>query len=145
MVAASILVYRKNKAEGVKELLKRAFDYKRIKAKVWYAPIVLLVPGVMVLTYGLMRLTGAPLPIPQFPVLAAPVMFLAFFIAALGEELGWSGYVIDPMQDRGTRSEPAFSWGWYGPRGISSRSCRGADRWHGSVGGVSSRWRHGFL
>ena len=23
-----------------------------------------------------------------------------FFIAALGEELGWSGYVIDPMQDR---------------------------------------------
>ena len=27
-------------------------------------------------------------------------MFLAFFVAALGEELGWSGYVIDPMQDR---------------------------------------------
>jgi CAAX protease family protein len=100
LAAASILVYRKNKTEGVKELLKRAFDYKRIKAKVWYAPIVLLMPGVMVLTYGLMRLTGAPLPIPQFPVLAAPVMFLAFFVAALGEELGWSGYVIDPMQDR---------------------------------------------
>jgi len=100
MVAASILVYGKNKTEGVKELLKRAFDYKRIKAKVRYAPIALLMPGVMVLTYGLMRLTGAPLPIPQFPVLAAPVMFLAFFIAALGEELGWSGYVIDPMQDR---------------------------------------------
>jgi hypothetical protein len=27
-------------------------------------------------------------------------MSLALFIAALGEELGWSGYVIDPMQDR---------------------------------------------
>ena len=27
-------------------------------------------------------------------------MFLAFFITALGEELGWSGYVTDPMQDR---------------------------------------------
>ncbi len=27
-------------------------------------------------------------------------MFLAFFIGALGEELGWSGYVIDPMQIR---------------------------------------------
>ncbi len=47
-----------------------------------------------------MRLMGLPLPTPQFPVLAAPVMFLAFFVAALGEELGWSGYAIDPMQDR---------------------------------------------
>ena len=25
-------------------------------------------------------------------------LFLAFFIAALGEELGWSGYITDPMQ-----------------------------------------------
>ena len=27
-------------------------------------------------------------------------MLLVFFVAALGEELGWSGYVIEPMQDR---------------------------------------------
>jgi membrane protease YdiL (CAAX protease family) len=47
-----------------------------------------------------MRVMGLPFPILQFPVLVAPVMFLAFFIAALGEELGWSGYVIDPMQER---------------------------------------------
>ncbi len=25
---------------------------------------------------------------------------MTFFIAALAEELGWMGYVIDPMQDR---------------------------------------------
>ncbi len=100
VTAALILVYRENKTAGVTELLKRSFDYKRIRAKVWYAPIVLLMPGVMVLSYGLMRLMGVTLPTPQFPVLAALAMFLAFFIAALGEELGWSGYVIDPMQDR---------------------------------------------
>jgi membrane protease YdiL (CAAX protease family) len=100
LMAASILVYRENKAKGVKELLKRSFDYNRIRTKVWYAPIVLLMPGVMVLTYGLMRLRRVPLPTPQFPVLAAPAIFLAFFITALGEELGWSGYVIDLMQDR---------------------------------------------
>ena len=63
-------------------------------------PVILLMPGVMVLSYGLMRLMGVPLPTPQFTVLAALALFLAFFIAALGEELGWSGYVIDPMQDR---------------------------------------------
>jgi uncharacterized protein len=100
LMAASILVYREHKTAGVTALLTRAFDYQRISAKVWYAPIVLLMPGVMVLSYGLMRLLGLPLPTLQFPVLAAPVMFLAFLIAALGEELGWSGYIIDPMQER---------------------------------------------
>ncbi len=98
-IAASILVYRENEAAGVIELLKRSFDYKRIRAKVWYAPIVLLMPGEVVLMYGLMHLIGLPLPTPQFPALVAPAMLLAFFFAALGEELGWSGFVIDPMQD----------------------------------------------
>jgi uncharacterized protein len=100
VTAALIFVYGENKTAGVTELLKRSFDYERIGAKVWYAPIVLLMPGVMVLSYGLMWLMGVSLPSPQFPVPAALAMFLAFFIAALGEELGWSGYVVDPMQDR---------------------------------------------
>lgn len=100
LIAALVLVYSENKIAGVTELLKRSFDYKRIREKVWYAPIVLLMPGVMVLEYGLLRLMGSPVPTPQFPVLAPLVMFLAFFFAALGEELGWMGYVIDPMQDR---------------------------------------------
>ena len=99
-IAASILVYRENKIEGVIELLKRAFDYPRIKEKVWYAPTILLMPGVTVLAYAVMRLKGWPLPAPQFSVLAALMMFVTFFVCALGEELGWSGYVIDPLQDR---------------------------------------------
>jgi membrane protease YdiL (CAAX protease family) len=100
LIAASILVYREDKTTGVTELLKRSFDYRRIRAKVWYVPTVLLMPGIAVLAYGVMRLVRLPLPAPQFPGLAALVMFLAFFIAALGEEVGWSGYAIDPMQDR---------------------------------------------
>jgi uncharacterized protein len=100
LIAASMLVYREHKIAGVTELLKRAFDYQRISAKIWYAPILLLMPGVMVLSYGLMRVTGLPLPTPHFSILAALVLFLAFFIPAVGEELGWSGYVIDPMQER---------------------------------------------
>jgi membrane protease YdiL (CAAX protease family) len=95
-----ILVYKEDKTTGVTELLKRSFDYRRIRAKVWYVPTVLLMPGIAVLAYGLMRLVRLPLPAPQFPGVAALAMFLAFFIAALGEELGWSGYAIDPMQDR---------------------------------------------
>lgn len=101
LLAALILSYRAEKAAGMVELLKRSFDYKRIRAKVWYAPILLLAPGVHLLSYALMRRMGWPLPVPQFPVLAAvAVMFLAFLAAALGEELGWSGYAIDPLQAR---------------------------------------------
>jgi uncharacterized protein len=101
LLAALILVYRENKTAGVTALLKRSFDYKRIRAKVWYIPILLLMPSVMVLSHGLMRLLGLPLPTPHYPtVLAVLVMSFAFFIAALGEELGWSGYVIDPLQVR---------------------------------------------
>ncbi len=100
MVAALILVYRKRGASGVTELLRRSFDFERIRAKRWYAPILLLMAGVNVAVYGLMRWMAMPLPAPQIGVLAAPLMFVAFFVGALGEELGWSGYITDPMQDR---------------------------------------------
>ena len=100
MAAASILVYRENKADGVTELLARSFDFKRIGAKRWYAPIFLLMAGVNFAVYGLMRWLDMPLPAAHILVPAAPLMFLAFFVGALGEELGWSGYATDPMQDR---------------------------------------------
>lgn len=44
MVAASILVYREEGPGSVKNLLKRAFDYKRITKKVWYVPILFMMP-----------------------------------------------------------------------------------------------------
>ncbi len=99
-VAALMLVYGEDQTVGVTELLKRSLDYKRIRAMIWYAPIILLSPGIMILSYALMRLMGGPLPTPQFTVPAALALFLAFFVAATCEELGWSGYAIDPMQDR---------------------------------------------
>ena len=100
MVAAFILVYRESGTAAVTELFKRSFDFKRIKAKRWYAPILLLMAGVNVAVYGLMRWMDMPLPVPQILTLEASLMFFAFFVGALGEELGWSGYITDPMQDR---------------------------------------------
>jgi membrane protease YdiL (CAAX protease family) len=98
--AALICVYKESKAAGVTQLLKRSFDFKRIRPKIWYLPITLLMPGIMVLSYGLMRVMGVPLPAPQFTGSAALVMLLAFFVSALGEELGWSAYALDPWQRR---------------------------------------------
>jgi membrane protease YdiL (CAAX protease family) len=98
--AAVVLVRREEGADGVKTLLKRIFDYKKIKRKAWYLPILFLNPAVMVLQYGLMVLMGVPLPAPQIPVLIVSLSFVVFFIAALGEEVGWQGYAIDPLQER---------------------------------------------
>ena len=98
--AAIIFVYRENKMAAVRELLKRSFDYKRITSKIWYAPLFLTMPVVAVLSFGTLRLMGVPVPLPPFSVLTALALSLVAFIAALGEELGWSGYAIDPMQDR---------------------------------------------
>jgi membrane protease YdiL (CAAX protease family) len=109
--AALICVYREKKTTGVTELLKRSFDFQRIRAKIWYVPIILLMPGIIVLSYGLMRLIGLPLPAPQFTILAALVMLVMFFASALGEELGWSGYLIDPMQNRWNALEASILMG----------------------------------
>ena len=57
-------------------------------------------PAVNVVVFALMRRMAMPLPASQVSALVALLMFLAFFIGALGEELGWSGYVLDPLQER---------------------------------------------
>ena len=100
MVAALILVHRERRTAGATELLRRSFDFKRIRAKRWYAPILLLMAGVNAAVYGLMRWMDMPLLAPQFQLPAAALMFIAFFVVALAEELGWSGYATDPMLDR---------------------------------------------
>ena len=57
-------------------------------------------PGLSLAAYGWMRLTGAPLPEPRIPLGAAALLLLGFFLFAIGEELGWSGYLLDDLQTR---------------------------------------------
>ncbi|MEZ4860227.1 MAG: CPBP family intramembrane glutamic endopeptidase [Caldilineaceae bacterium] len=100
LAAALLLVYQTDRRAGVVELLKRSFDFQRSKAKVWYLPLLLLMPGVMTLEFGILRWFGSPIPLPQFSVLKVLGLLLALFITALMEELGWMGYAIEPMQAR---------------------------------------------
>ncbi|MCX6049292.1 MAG: hypothetical protein NT075_29675 [Chloroflexi bacterium] len=98
--AAAILLYRAHGRAGVTALLKRSFDFKRVSTKRWYLPTILLMPGIMLLSYGAMRFMGVALPAPHFAVATQFILFMLFFIGAIGEELGWMGYAIDPLQDR---------------------------------------------
>jgi uncharacterized protein len=100
LIAALILVSQGSGGAGMIALLKRSFDAGRIGTAAWYAPMILLMPALMALSYGVMRLMGTPVPGPQFTLLAPLGLFVMFFVGALGEELGWSGYVIDLLQAR---------------------------------------------
>ena len=101
LIAALILVYREEGGGGVRRLLSRVFDQRRTRKGIWYGPIILLMPVVYLLTYGVMSLMGLPLPDePYFPFLMIPLLFVLFFILAIGEEVGWTGYATDHLQDR---------------------------------------------
>jgi hypothetical protein len=86
--AASIPVYTQTGSAGLLDFLKRSVDYRRIRKKVWYVPIVCVMPAATLSTYALMRLSGAESWSPPLGVLASVGMFAAFFGAALVEELG---------------------------------------------------------
>lgn len=100
-VAASILLRRRQGRGGVSRFLRRAFDGSGIRARPRSLAIAGVVPAIYLASYGIMRLTGLPLPDPvKVPVLLAPVLFLAFLVPATAEELGWSGYALDSLQQR---------------------------------------------
>ena len=116
MIAAAILVYRESGREGVKALLRRAFDWKKIPPA-WYLPIFLLLPLIMVLSYTWLRLAGSPLPDPEIPLLLVPVYLLMFAIAGIGEELGYSAdelaEILTTICSPHTTTRPGIRWSWW--------------------------------
>lgn len=100
LLAALLLVYRQTQTSGITALLQRSFDYQRIGNKLWVLPTVLLMPGVMLLEFGVLRWMRIAVPVPHFSLLTALLLFLVTFVAGIGEELGWTGYAIDPLQER---------------------------------------------
>ena len=98
LLAASILVYREEGGDGgVRRLSSRVFDQRSIRKRIWYVPIILLMPVIYLLTYGVMSLMGLPLPDePFFPFLLIPLLFVLFFILAIGEEVGLRPFLYAP-------------------------------------------------
>jgi membrane protease YdiL (CAAX protease family) len=99
-LAALILVYRSGHLPAALQLLGRSFDFNRIRNKMWYLAVLLINPAIAVVAYGVMRALGQPLPSSSPLTLAGFPLFVSFFIAALGEEIGWTGYATDPLQRR---------------------------------------------
>jgi membrane protease YdiL (CAAX protease family) len=98
-VAALILIYRQSGRDGVAALLKRTYDFRNIKSKIWYLPILLIYPSIGFLDYLIQRLSGISMPSLHFSL---PI-FLGYstvFFLTYWEELGLTGYAIDRLQQR---------------------------------------------
>ncbi len=100
MISALILTFRENGSDGAKKLIKRSFDFKKITSKMWYAPILFMMPIVSLVVLWTLGFIGEALPETIFPPSMAPVLLPMFFIMALVEEVGWMGYAYDPMEER---------------------------------------------
>jgi membrane protease YdiL (CAAX protease family) len=100
IIAACYCTYKENGLSSLKELLKRTFDYKKVERQIWYLLTLLLMPTVMGIEYGILRLMHRSIPDMQNSFSMSLGFFFIFFIAAVGEEIGWHGYVIDRLQAR---------------------------------------------
>ena len=102
LIAAALLVYRVEGRAGVASLVGRAFDARQVRPRRWLLPALLLMPGVAVLSYWILRATAVPVPELRIALPDAALLFVAFFLGAVGEEAGFSGYATDPMLARWT-------------------------------------------
>lgn len=100
VLVAVFLVYRDEGGAAVRALLRRAFDYSAAPNPVWYlvAVGVPLVAGAA--AYGLARGVGAVGGGIPIALAALPFVVIATWFAATCEELGWTGYATDPLQQR---------------------------------------------
>jgi membrane protease YdiL (CAAX protease family) len=98
-MAAVICKYHREGRHAVTRLLARLVDWRQI-APLWVLPILCLMPVCLLLAYLLMRFLTLPLPEPHVELLAVPILFPIFLLAACCEELGWSGYATDLLQQR---------------------------------------------
>lgn len=111
IASASILTFKKRGSQGLKELLGRIFDFKRIAKNRWYVAILLLYPLIFLLSLVWIVLSGTSIPPALTPLVALPGVFPFFFLLAVGEEVGWMGYAFAPMQARGSALRAALVLG----------------------------------
>lgn len=98
--SAIILVYRSNHFSAIRQLLQKSFDFRKFKNGTWYVPVLLINPLIAALAYWYLRAVDPSFPNPAPLTFAVVPMTVAFFITALGEELGWSGYATEPLLER---------------------------------------------
>ena len=133
-LAALILVFRDSGTSGVKVTLARVLDWRKIKNRRWLLVVLLLPLAQYALTYLVMRAAGLPVPAYLALTPALALAFPAFLLAAAGEELGYTGYATDLLQQRHSALASALIIGvpwalWHLPSMIQIGQAPGLIAW----------------
>jgi len=97
MLVALFLVFRAGGMADMRTFLRRLVDLRR---KGWLIAAFGVMPLVLVVEYLVMVLSGNAVPDAQLPFQSALPFFIVFFIGGIGEELGWQGYLYEPLRTR---------------------------------------------
>jgi membrane protease YdiL (CAAX protease family) len=98
--AASILAYRRGGRRGLARLWRRVVDRSGLTRPGWLAAATAAVPAAVVATAAVERLLGR-LPVDgSTPWATVPLALGVFAVAAVAEEVGWSGFATDALQRR---------------------------------------------
>ena len=99
MIAALLLTYHERGWTGIAALLRRTCDVSKIKPRRWFLPILFVYPSLGFINYWIVRQSGAAVPPPTFSLVGF-LGYCTIFFMTFAEELGLSGYAMDPLQER---------------------------------------------
>lgn len=99
-LAGFILRWREFGRGQAVAFLARAFDVWRLRSPSMIMLLLLVNPAVYAASYMIQVLTGVDLPAPNIQFGAALGLLALFLVAATAEELGWTGYALEPLQRR---------------------------------------------
>lgn len=100
-LVASVLIYREKGMAAVAALWRRIFDVDRIRNVSWAMAALLTMPAAATAAYVAMRALHLPLPDqPSVDIALIPTALLFYFAGVALEEVGWTGYCTEPLQQR---------------------------------------------
>ena len=99
LASALILVLLAEGTDGLIAFFKRVFDFRSLARNNWLFPALLLPPLIYALTYVALHLVGYKGE-PTVNLLDVAALAAIMFFLAIGEEAGWTGYLLDPLQQR---------------------------------------------
>ena len=99
LASALILARWREGAGAAAALLERSIDFRQLRASIWLAVAALANPLLFGAALALQHLQSVDVPAVAISPRAL-LLFVVFLVAALCEEIGWSGYVFGPLQRR---------------------------------------------